>query len=359
MMMPENESENSQPETSAPDGAHASQIEEKPRRNRRKPNRNETSSPTSGFESSGSANGNDDEVRIEGVSLNESEIVKDENADSDKDFRDDKQGQDRASEGTGRSSAQGRQQDSGGGHTQESPKQNSSNRNRHHQNQSGNNRKDSNKKTPHPQKFQRGKNNQRNQKPAKSSKQPRKFQRNKITLADGGQVDAVGLELGDLPQWEDLQDIDELHAIAREYQPAEEALDINDLYQTTLPDLRKRAEAASIEFSQAPSRHQLLRALCENSLSHQRLMLVKGVLELLEEGHGLITYPEDNYRIYEHAVFVSSAWIRHYGLQRGHQLTVLAHPSRSSETAPYALSLLDVNGRKPRRMLPPCVSSIC
>ena len=54
------------------------------------------------------------------------------------------------------------------------------------------------------------------------------------------------------------------------------------------------------------------------------MLRVKGALELLENGHGLIVFATDNYCIRANSTFIPKAFIKEYGLQRGHELEVLA-----------------------------------
>ena len=187
-------------------------------------------------------------------------------------------------------------------------------------------------------------NNRNAQKPAK---QPKKFQKQTIVLEDGGEAEMYGLDLGELPEWTDLQDLEELEAMAGEYAPAEEALDFNALYALTLNELREHVHQQEIAFSHTPNRNQMLRALLQHTIEKQCLVAVQGILEVLDDGNGLLLYAEDNYRIKEFSTFIPKVLLQKFGLQRGHHLSILAHPPRDSESAPFGLQLRAVNGQEP------------
>lgn len=178
-------------------------------------------------------------------------------------------------------------------------------------------------------------------------KQARKFAKNTVVLQDGGETEAQGLELGELQNWDVLKDIEEIDAIANELAGVDQALQFNRIYRLPLPELKEEAQSTGIHFSHSPSRSQVLRALMEHTVESRSLILIEGLLEILEDGNGLLTYPEDNYRIKEQAAFVSSALIKRYGLQRGHFVKTLSNPPRAAESAPYTLRILEVNGMEP------------
>lgn len=286
----------------------------------------------------------DDEVRVVGVNMD--------------DFDDE-------AEGTPAARAQSESKSSEGDSATDDSQEKSENEGQHDRHD----RNDRNHKRKHKKDFQRnhpngqnnkfGKNNKfnkqgkhqdRNPRNNRNQKQPRKFLRDVIGLADGSETDASGLELGELPNWDVLRDLEDMEGLVGEFASVDEALDFNHLYGLHLSELREAGEQAGLSFSHVPSRPQLLRALMEHTIESQSLILMDGLLEVLEDGNALLVYPEDNYRVKEFSAFVPQAFVKLYGLQRGHQVKVLAHPPRDSETAPYALEVLEVNGMKPEEV---------
>ncbi len=177
--------------------------------------------------------------------------------------------------------------------------------------------------------------------------QGRRFSKNAIGLADGGETEALGLELGELANWDVLKDIEEIEAIASELAGFEKALDFNKLYRLPLPELRAEAERSGIRFNNIPTRTQVLRSLMEHTVESQSLISIQGLVEVLEDGNALLAYPEDNYRIKEQSAFLPKVLVKKYGLQRGHFIKTLCNPPRAAESAPYVLRVLDVNGLSP------------
>lgn len=275
------------------------------------------------------------EVRIEGVSVEE--------LDNDDDEREDKAEKSQDKEGSRRNDSHHGKQDQGRDHNSRGGKQDRYNKKKDFQKNRNDRFNGKKNKGNHP-------NQQKGNHRQKGFKQPRKFLRDVIALADGGETESNGLELGQLPDWDVLREIEDLETLANEYAQTEEAISFNKYYVLPLPELREEAERLELTFSQSPSRSQLLRALIEMRGEAQRLIEVSGLVELLEDGNALLVYPEDNYRVKEFATFVPAALVRRYGLQRGHAVRVLAHPPREEETAPFALCILEVNGMSPEEL---------
>ncbi|MDR1303344.1 MAG: transcription termination factor Rho [Puniceicoccales bacterium] len=83
------------------------------------------------------------------------------------------------------------------------------------------------------------------------------------------------------------------------------------------------------------------------ALAERRPIAVKGVLESMEGGDGIITYPCDGYKIRAKSTFVPRCLIQSFGLRRGQTLTALVHPPLEQSSCPFALKIRDVLGKSP------------
>jgi transcription termination factor Rho len=160
--------------------------------------------------------------------------------------------------------------------------------------------------------------------------------------------DAGSLQLGELPMWEALAHNEEIDRMAEAAVSARaEVLNFNRLHSLALRELEDETRAAGLTLPVVPLRRHLLRDWLRHASSGQRPIQITGILELLEDAHGMLAYPSENYRLRALSCFVPQRLIDRYGLQRGHEIEVWAHPPREGESCPFALRVITVNGRPP------------
>ncbi|MEM1221631.1 MAG: transcription termination factor Rho [Verrucomicrobiota bacterium] len=157
------------------------------------------------------------------------------------------------------------------------------------------------------------------------------------------------IELGELPNFEELQTIDSINELANKLtEEGAPTLDFNHIYDMALPDLRAEAQTRKVEVPNAPNRDQLLSAIVAHSSQAKEAIETTGVLEILEnEEGGLLVYERDSYRVKSLSAFVPQALIEHYGLMRGHIVKAELHPHRENESCPFVVRIKEVMGRSP------------
>ena len=128
------------------------------------------------------------------------------------------------------------------------------------------------------------------------------------------------------------------------------ALDFNEIYPQTLPELEALARAAGLTIPLVPLRRQLIRDLLKDARAKERPIQITGILDVFDEEHGLLTYTLDNFRQRGLSCFVPQRLIERWGLRRGHEVEVWAHPPRDGESCPFALRVISVNGRPPEEV---------
>ncbi len=181
-------------------------------------------------------------------------------------------------------------------------------------------------------------------KPPFAANKPRPWQGPPVaTDADTG-----NLNLGELPFWEALSRLEDMERMTEEvFKHTDEGLDFNRLYTLGLRELEAEARGAGIAVPPVPIRRHLVRDLMRDARAHERPVRLTGVLELLEENHGILVYTPDNFRIRAHSCFVPQRLMDRWGLRRGHEVEVWAHAPRDNESCPFALKIITVNGRPP------------
>jgi transcription termination factor Rho len=130
-----------------------------------------------------------------------------------------------------------------------------------------------------------------------------------------------------------------------------EPLDYVRIYNMLLPELREEVAALGIDTPNAPNRDQLIDAIAKYAAEKKAAILTTGILEILddEEG-GLIVYERDSYRVKALSAYVPQAFIKHYGLQRGHIVRAQLHPHREGESCPIVIRVESVMDQDPETL---------
>jgi transcription termination factor Rho len=164
----------------------------------------------------------------------------------------------------------------------------------------------------------------------------------------GFEQDVGSLQLGDLPVWESLKQLEEIERLAKEATvKGGQPLDFNELYLLNLTELEEAARQADLSIPPVPLRRQLIRDLLKDARIRERPIRIVGILDLFDEENGLLVYSADNYRLRALSCFMPQRLIDRWGLRRGHEVEVWAHPPRDGESCPFALKIISVNGKPP------------
>jgi transcription termination factor Rho len=164
----------------------------------------------------------------------------------------------------------------------------------------------------------------------------------------GFEQDVGSLQVGELPVWETLKQIEEIERLAREATAnGGTPLDFNELYSLTLIELENVARQADLPIPAVPLRRQLIRDLLKDARAKEKPIKITGILDLFDEENGLLVYSPDNYRLRALSCFMPQRLIDRWGLRRGHEIEVWAHPPRENESCPFALKIISVNGKAP------------
>ncbi|MDR1435172.1 MAG: transcription termination factor Rho [Puniceicoccales bacterium] len=109
--------------------------------------------------------------------------------------------------------------------------------------------------------------------------------------------------------------------------------------------------ASSIDLDEASSRAKIIDNCMESALAEGRPIVVKGILESMEGGDGIITYACDSYKIRAKSTFVPRCLIQSLGLRRGQTLSAFVHPPMEQSTCPFAIKISDVLGKLPEEAI--------
>ena len=160
------------------------------------------------------------------------------------------------------------------------------------------------------------------------------------------------IEFGELLDWELLENREDILALSKDLMSGGgEPLDYVRIYNMLLPELREEVAALGIDTPNAPNRDQLIDAIAKYAAEKKAAILTTGILEILddEEG-GLIVYERDSYRVKALSAYVPQAFIKHYGLQRGHIVRAQLHPHREGESCPIVIRVESVMDQDPETL---------
>jgi transcription termination factor Rho len=164
--------------------------------------------------------------------------------------------------------------------------------------------------------------------------------------------DDTPIEFGELLDWELLDKRADILALADELKSeSAEPLDYCRIYNMLLPELREEVAQLGIEVPHAPNRDQLINAIVSHAAEKKSAIQTTGILELLDDNEGgLLVYERDSYRVKALSAYVPQAFIRHYGLQRGHIVQAQLHPHREGESCPIVVRVESVMGQDPETL---------
>lgn len=180
---------------------------------------------------------------------------------------------------------------------------------------------------------------------------PKKGKKDRFKI-DGLNADIDNsLELGQLPEWETLQSESALTSYIAEQQPelTDAVFAFDEAYTLPLDQLREAAQATGEQLPSAPNRKQLIERLLSHAHGKQQRIELRGNLEVLADGNGLLTYSSDSYRLRAHSAFVPAFFIKKFGLLRGHELKCRVIPPVEEASCPLVVEVLQVQHMEPEK----------
>ena len=160
------------------------------------------------------------------------------------------------------------------------------------------------------------------------------------------------IEFGELLDWEVLENREDILALAEDLKSGGgEPLDYVRIYNMLLPELREEVAVLGVDTPNAPNRDQLIDAITKYAAEKKAAIVTTGILEILDDDEGgLIVYERDSYRVKALSAYVPQAFIKHYGLQRGHIVRAQLHPHREGESCPIVVRVESVMDQDPETL---------
>lgn len=143
-----------------------------------------------------------------------------------------------------------------------------------------------------------------------------------------GQV--VPAQYGDLAELTVLRKSETAHELAQQIASGGgEVIYLDEILRLPLMELRQWAQDnVGLETQQLSVRQQLVEAILDKALQERRPVHARGIVELLEDGNGLIAFESDNYQLRFATVFLARIFIRAYNIRKGTVIEAQLHPRR-------------------------------
>ncbi|MDX2110285.1 MAG: transcription termination factor Rho [Verrucomicrobiota bacterium] len=155
------------------------------------------------------------------------------------------------------------------------------------------------------------------------------------------------MQIGGLLEFEPFQNFDILLEEATAASGGGAPVNLNQIIALSLPDLITEARKHGVQWDGPPSRQFIFEELVYQLYDAQRPLMVDGILEIHEDGYGILVYTQDNYKIKPLSTFVAEPLLRRFGLKRGHAIRAQVHPPREGESCPFVLKIESVMGLPP------------
>ncbi len=152
-------------------------------------------------------------------------------------------------------------------------------------------------------------------------------------------------------KWETINDAQALEDMAAEIVSENlPAINLDRLYEMSLEELLEEAQKNEVSVQPSQSRTQIIKSLLDHHFINRCPLFAKGILEPIENGHGLLVYEKDSYRQRSLNIFVPKALIKKYGIQQGHEIFCQIHGALPEDTTPIALKVLKVMDMEPEEV---------
>ena len=178
--------------------------------------------------------------------------------------------------------------------------------------------------------------------PKRGKKKAKSRNRAMLQVSD----DSPSLNIGSLTSYELFENPDEMEALAQESSSGGEPLQLNRLYEMPLLQLVDEARSFGVEVNVAENRIHLIDRVVEIGFERRIPISVSGIMEMSDDGYGMLVYENDNYRVRPQNAFVAKSFIKKHGLKRGHMVEAQLLPHREGESCPFIIRLNSVMDAK-------------
>jgi len=132
------------------------------------------------------------------------------------------------------------------------------------------------------------------------------------------ETEAKPLELGELLENESLMSEEGISAIAEDFNSSDQKpIELDEFLTLSLQELKDKVTEYELNLGQAPLKEEIFDALLEKCLEEKVPVVVSGIIQVMEDGHGFLLQQRDNYRLKSQCPFLPEPLVKKYGLKVG------------------------------------------
>ena len=148
-----------------------------------------------------------------------------------------------------------------------------------------------------------------------------------------------------------LKTIESIRELHKALKSSDEVFDYDRLYGLDLNELRAELGSASIDTDGLNNRQSMIQALLNKAFEAKQKVVTTGILDIPVDGlGGFLVYEIDSYRIKLLNAYVPQAFIKHYGLQKGHIIKAELHQKLEDANCCFSVNIESVMGEAPEKV---------
>jgi len=126
-------------------------------------------------------------------------------------------------------------------------------------------------------------------------------------------------------------------------------LNLDDFLSLNLLDLVEKVRGLELDedLPASPLREELIDLLMKSALQTEMPVVLSGIIQVMEDGHGFILQQREDYRLKSQSAFVPECLVRKFGLKTGHAIKGIIRAKMEESSCPVLLRVDKVMGLDP------------
>ena len=164
------------------------------------------------------------------------------------------------------------------------------------------------------------------------------------------ETEAKPLEIGQLLEADVLKSEEDVSSLLQPLiDSGKDFLNLDDFLSLNLLDLIEKVRGLELEedLPSSPLREELIDLLMDSALEAEMPVLLSGIIQVMEDGHGFILQQREDYRLKSQSAFVPECLVRKFGLKTCHAVKGIIRAKMEESSCPVLLRVDEVMGLDP------------
>jgi transcription termination factor Rho len=160
------------------------------------------------------------------------------------------------------------------------------------------------------------------------------------------------LEIGQLLETDALKTEEEVAVLLQPLiDSGKDFLNLDDFLSLNLLELIEKVRGLELEedLPASPLREELIDLLMDSALHRELPVVLSGIIQVMEDGHGFILQQREDYRLKSQSAFVPECLVRKFGLKTGHAIKGIIRAKMEESSCPVLLRVDEVMGLDPEK----------